>query len=312
MTPCRRLAQAEPRSEIEKQHQHYAIDDRRAAYLERSTKRAHRFRNFGDGLRIRVQLRDREGDIHRSECHDERRKLDGGNERPIDQTEQRRHADSAGNRHGHRQTELRRKLCHHDAAERHHHPARQVDSGGENDQSLPNGNHANHHHLLQHERKVFAGQEAITLRAEESARDEEREQRPDRTNGRQAFPPVVSGAAYFFPKHSSRPVLTSLLSTPFTGLAAMSETPVSVYPLGFLPVLMNAAPAATPSAAIFSGYCCAVAAIRPAPTSLTPSQPPSTETITTPFSLRAALKALYAPAAVGSLIVYTRLMSGFF
>ena len=41
-----------------------------------------------------------------------------------------------------------------------------------------------------------------------------------------------------FPKQRSRPVLTSLLSTPFTAVAAISVTPVSVYPLGFFPLLM--------------------------------------------------------------------------
>jgi hypothetical protein len=34
-----------------------------------------------------------------------------------------------------------------------------------------------------------------------------------------------------------------------------------------------------------------------------PSQPPSTETIITPFSLPAFFSALYAPAAAGSLMV---------
>ena len=41
----------------------------------------------------------------------------------------------------------------------------------------------------------------------------------------------------------------------------------------------------------------------PAPTSLTPSQPPSTETIITFFSLPAVFSALKAPAAAGSLMV---------
>jgi hypothetical protein len=45
-------------------------------------------------------------------------------------------------------------------------------------------------------------------------------------------------------------------------------------------------------AAIFSGYCCEVAAITPAPTSLMPAQPPSTETMITPFSLPAFFSAL--------------------
>src|SRR5688500_16033933 len=109
--------------------------------------------------------------------------------------------------------------------------------------------------------------------------------------------------AYFLPQHSAVPAATSLLSTPESGLAAISVTPVSLYPLGFLPLLASSTPASTPIAAIFSGYCWLVAAITPAPTFLTPSQPPSTLTITTFFSLPAFFSALYAPAAAGSLIV---------
>src|SRR5205807_10614352 len=62
-------------------------------------------------------------------------------------------------------------------------------------------------------------------------------------------------------------------------------------------------PTATPMAAIFSGYCCEVAARWPAFTFFTPTQPPSTETISTPLSLPADLSAWYAPAAAGSLMV---------
>ena len=58
-----------------------------------------------------------------------------------------------------------------------------------------------------------------------------------------------------------------------------------------MPSLAKAAIAATPSAAIFSGYCCEVAPIWPAFTASTPGQPPSTETIVTSFSLPAALSA---------------------
>src|SRR5688572_12393632 len=110
-------------------------------------------------------------------------------------------------------------------------------------------------------------------------------------------------ARYFLPQHSAVPAATSLLSTPACALAAISVTPVSVYPLGFLPLLAYSTPASTPIAAIFSGYCWLVAAITPAPTFFTPSQPPSTLTITTFFSLPAFFSALYAPAAAGSLIV---------
>jgi hypothetical protein len=48
----------------------------------------------------------------------------------------------------------------------------------------------------------------------------------------------------------------------------------------------------------------------PALTFRTPAQPPSTETISTLFSRPAALSAREAPAAAGSLMVYTTLISG--
>ena len=44
---------------------------------------------------------------------------------------------------------------------------------------------------------------------------------------------------------------------------------------------------------------------------LTPVQPPSTDTTSTP-DFPAAFSAVFAPSAAGSLIVYTRLMSGLF
>ncbi len=40
--------------------------------------------------------------------------------------------------------------------------------------------------------------------------------------------PSAAPGAYFLPQHSSMPVLVSLLSTPATGLSAISVTPVSV------------------------------------------------------------------------------------
>ena len=40
--------------------------------------------------------------------------------------------------------------------------------------------------------------------------------------------PRLGLRAYFLPQHCSMPVLTSLLSTPATGLSVISVTPVSV------------------------------------------------------------------------------------
>ncbi len=124
----------------------------------------------------------------------------------------------------------------------------------------------------------------------------------------------VSGqlSCYFLPQQRSRPLVVSMLSRPSTGLSVTSATPVSKksrpgVTAGFSPPRAILAIASTPSWAIFNGYCCEVAPIVPFFTLLTPSQPPSTDTIVafTP----AALSASDAPAASGSFNVYTKLMS---
>src|SRR5437016_855034 len=71
-----------------------------------------------------------------------------------------------------------------------------------------------------------------------------------------------STARGHFPQQFSVPNFVSLLSTPDMGLSVMSVTPVSVYPDAFFPVFAYSTPASTPMAAIFSGYCCEVAARR--------------------------------------------------
>src|SRR6267143_599661 len=106
-----------------------------------------------------------------------------------------------------------------------------------------------------------------------------------------------------YPQQLSRPNLVSLESTPETGLSEMSVTPVSVYPDTRLPVVAKSTPASTPRLAIFSGYCCEVAAIRPSTTPPTPAHPPSTETMSTCPCLPRFFSAVYAPNADGSLIV---------
>ena len=110
------------------------------------------------------------------------------------------------------------------------------------------------------------------------------------------------------PQHLARPSLELIDGTPSTGLSVTSDTPVLKKSspgdgTGFLPVLAYSTAASTPSEAISSGYCCAVAPIAPAATFFTPGQPPSTDTMRVLLSLPAAFSAPYAPAAVGSLIV---------
>ena len=60
---------------------------------------------------------------------------------------------------------------------------------------------------------------------------------------------------------------------------------------GFSPVSANFLIASMPIDAISSGYCCEVAPMTPSATFLTPGQPPSTETISTSFSLPTAFSA---------------------
>jgi hypothetical protein len=71
-----------------------------------------------------------------------------------------------------------RELGHHDAAQRHHHAAGQVDARRQHDQRLADGDHAHHHHLLQDQREVGAGEEPVALRGEERAGDHQRDEGP--------------------------------------------------------------------------------------------------------------------------------------
>ena len=54
-----------------------------------------------------------------------------------------------------------RELGHHDLSERHHGADREVDPGRQDHQRLADREHADDHHLLQHEREVLGVQEAI-------------------------------------------------------------------------------------------------------------------------------------------------------
>ena len=137
---------------------------------------------------------------------------------------------------------------------------------GEDDQRLADGDHADHHHLLQDQREVLARQEAVALRGEEHAREQQRDQRADvasdgRRSAKVAWPAVrkvrlrhdaaaVAGgivrrasaprwrierlakraAAWLTccPSRGRVPNFVSLLSTPAIGLSVISVTPVSV------------------------------------------------------------------------------------
>ena len=88
-----------------------------------------------------------------------------------------------GQRRG--QAEVGRDLGHHDAAQRHDHAARQVDAGGQDDQRLADGDHADDHHLLQDQREVLAAEEAVGRRREEDAGDQQRDEGAELADRRQ-------------------------------------------------------------------------------------------------------------------------------
>ena len=81
-----------------------------------------------------------------------------------------------------------RELGHDDLSERHHRPDREVDPGRQDHQRLADREHADDHHLLQHEREVLGVQEAVGLDREERHRQHQRDERPDGRRGEDASP----------------------------------------------------------------------------------------------------------------------------
>ncbi len=80
-----------------------------------------------------------------------RRESDDGDQQPVDEAEQSGDPDSTSDCQRNRHAQLRREFGHDDAAERHHHSAGEIDTGGEDHERLTDRYHAYHHHLLQDE-----------------------------------------------------------------------------------------------------------------------------------------------------------------
>ena len=182
----------------------------------------------GHGLGLRIDLRDGERDVERSERDDERRQSDVRDQGAVQEPERVQARSPHGDREVRIHSEIDRELGHDDGTERHHHAARQIDARGENDQGLPDGDDADHHHLLQDEREVLSGQEAI---ASATRRMRKRPAAPG--VGRTSQPAACARAgdarsSYFAPQHAFMPNVVSLLSTPDLGLSVMSVTPVSM------------------------------------------------------------------------------------
>ena len=83
------------------------------------------------------------------------------------------------------------ELRHDDLSERHHGSDREVDPGRQDHERLADREHADDHHLLQHEREVLGVQEAIGLDREEGHRQQQRDERPDGRRGEHAKPELA-------------------------------------------------------------------------------------------------------------------------
>ena len=73
-----------------------------------------------------------------------------------------------------------RQPGHHDRAEGHHRAAGEVDAGREDDQGLADGQDADHRHLLNDQRPIFAGQEPVGADGEEERGEEKRNEWTER------------------------------------------------------------------------------------------------------------------------------------
>ena len=188
-----RLAQPEPRDAVQHEHQHRAVGHVGAAESEGVAEPGEGVGQVGDGLRTGVQLRDGKRDVQRAQRHDERRQAEPRDQQPVDEAEQHRHRQAAADRDGRRQAEVRRELGHHDAAEGHHHAARQVDAAGEDHERLPDRDHTHHRHLLEDQGQVLAAQETVGLEGEERARDQQRDERAEGAHRRKVELPFGGG-----------------------------------------------------------------------------------------------------------------------
>ena len=143
---------------------------------ERVAQRRHERRQVGHRLRVGGELGDREGDVHRAKRDDERGQLHLGDQQAVGEAEEHRHAKAGRHRERGRHAEVDREPAHHDATERHHHAAGEIDAGGEDDDRLSDRDDAHDGHLLQDEREVLTREEAVGLGGEERGSGQQREE----------------------------------------------------------------------------------------------------------------------------------------
>jgi len=130
------------------------------------------------------------GDVERAERDDERRQPHPRHERPVEHAEGDAGENAERDRRQRAEALVDRKLRHYDLPERHHGADGEVDPGREDHQGLTDREHADDHHLLQHEREIWTLQEAVALQREERHRQQQREERPDGGRREEAAGPV--------------------------------------------------------------------------------------------------------------------------
>lgn len=154
-----------------------AVGDVGAAEREGLPEGRQRAGQVGDRLLLGVDVGQRERDVEHAEGDDERRQRDLLHQQPVEQPEPAADDQAQGDGDERGQGSFGGHLGDHDAAERHHGTARQVDPRGEDDQGLSDGEGADDHDLLHDEREVAAREELVGREGEEGAGQEKGDQR---------------------------------------------------------------------------------------------------------------------------------------
>lgn len=153
-----------------------AVGDVRLAQREGLPEGRQRAGQVGDGLFLGVDVGQGERHVEHAEGDDERRQRDLLHQQPVEQSEAAADDQAQGDGGERGQGALGGHFGDHDAAERHHGTAREVDARREDDQGLPDGEGADDHDLLHDQREVAAGEELVGREGEEGAGQEQGDQ----------------------------------------------------------------------------------------------------------------------------------------
>ncbi|OIQ73671.1 hypothetical protein GALL_446880 [mine drainage metagenome] len=148
MAPRCGFTQNKPGQGIQKQHGDGAQTEFGAAHFESVAQESHGRRQVGDGLRLGINLGHGKGNVQRAQRDNEWWQLDACHQQAIEQAKSGGHQQPEEDGQISVHAVVDGKLGHDHATQGHHHAARQVNAGGQDDQRLADGDHAHHHHLL--------------------------------------------------------------------------------------------------------------------------------------------------------------------